>query len=68
MKVKARKIVYYTDPVLKVRAGLPTPPVPAADEALLKTLTVPIRLGSKPIAIQAPHNAVITEEMERRNN
>lgn len=66
VKTKARKIFYYNDPVLKDRAGLPTPPVPVADEALLKGLTVPIRLTAKPIAVQAPHDAEMKEEQSRR--
>ncbi|MNP15315.1 Conjugal transfer protein TraG [compost metagenome] len=65
-KVKTRKIIYYTDPRLKGRAGMPTPPVPMADESMLKGLTVPVRLGAKPIAVQAPHDAAIKEEMDRR--
>ncbi|MNG27668.1 hypothetical protein D3C84_1128230 [compost metagenome] len=67
-KVKARKIKYYEEPALRDRAGLPPPPVPVGDEALLKTLTVPIRIGAKPIAVQSPHAEEIQQEQMRRHD
>ncbi|MCY1496934.1 Protein VirD4 [compost metagenome] len=67
-KVKARKIKYYEEPALRDRAGLPPPPVPVGDEALLKTLTVPIRIGAKPIAVQSPHAEDIQQEQMRRHD
>ncbi|MNF95306.1 hypothetical protein D3C84_780520 [compost metagenome] len=67
-KVKARKIKYYEEPALKDRAGLPAPPVPVGDAALLKTLTVPIRIGAKSIAVQSPHDLDIKQEHSRRDD
>lgn len=66
-KVKARKIKYYEDPVLKGRAGLACPPVPIGDATALKALTVPIRIGAKSMAVQSPHAEEILQEQQRRN-
>ncbi|MNR35070.1 hypothetical protein D3C85_1528900 [compost metagenome] len=42
--------------------------MPVGDAALLKTLTVPIRIGAKSIAVQSPHDLDIKQEHSRRDD
>ncbi|HAS8353306.1 TPA: type IV secretory system conjugative DNA transfer family protein [Vibrio vulnificus] len=68
LKILARKIFWYEEPVFKDRAGLTPPSVPAGDAAAIDGLVVPMT-GGKPAAsvtIAPPHDSDMNREQMRR--
>lgn len=66
LKIKARKIFWYEEEKLKVRANLPLPPIPQTDESRISRLTVPAVLPDGGVAFTAAMQKNISAEEARR--
>lgn len=67
LKVRARKIFYYEEPVFKARADMTPPDVPEGDLIKVNSLTVPVALPKpKTVAVIAPHLQAMLAEQQRR--
>lgn len=66
LKIRARKIIYYLEPVFQSRMNMPPPPVPVGDVALIEGLVKPVRLTQPGVALGEPHNAALQAEQAKR--
>ncbi|SEL88635.1 type IV secretion system protein VirD4 [Kosakonia sacchari] len=69
MKIRARKIKWYEEPVFRERADpdrYPLPPVPAGNAALIDSLVVPVTLSSQKVHLSSPKGDDIHAEKARR--
>ncbi|EDR3562094.1 type IV secretory system conjugative DNA transfer family protein [Salmonella enterica subsp. enterica serovar Benue] len=66
LKIKARKIFWYEEEKLKVRANLPLPSIPKADESRISSLTVPATLPDASVEFTASMQQNIKAEEARR--
>jgi type IV secretion system protein VirD4 len=66
LNIKARKIFWYEEPGLKERAGMPTPPIPKGDAAIVETLVVPMMKQDEKTTISSPHDKEIQQEQDKR--
>ena len=67
MKIRARKIFYYEDDVLRGRANMKPPTLPVGDATKIDALTVPVRMVEAKAAVAAPHDAQMKEEQHKRD-
>lgn len=68
VKILARKIVYWQEPVFQARKDMTPPFVPTGDPAKIDGLTVPIQLNSGKVAMTAPHDQQMRDEHQQRWN
>lgn len=66
LKIRARKIIYYMEPVFQSRANMPPPPLPVGDAALIEGLVKPIRLNQPKVALGDAHLVVLQAEQAKR--
>lgn len=69
MKIRARKIKWYEEPVFRERADparYPLPPVPAGNSALIDSLVVPVTLPAQKVHLSSPKGDDIHAEKARR--
>lgn len=69
MKIRAKKIFWYEDEVLKSRVDdrrYPLPAIPKGDADKAKTLVVPMGQSTKSVSMASPHGDAMREESNRR--
>ncbi|MCW6572915.1 type IV secretory system conjugative DNA transfer family protein [Yersinia ruckeri] len=65
--IRARKIFWYEDRILKERAGLALPKIPKGDAQLIEALVVPMIKSKSNAEMAPPYDQDIRQEQQRRN-
>ncbi|WP_016857439.1 type IV secretory system conjugative DNA transfer family protein [Candidatus Williamhamiltonella defendens] len=68
LKMLARKIFWYEEPVFQERVNLPLPSVPAGEVNAIDSLIVPMNIHQPPVnvALAPPHDSEMDQEQQRR--